>query len=192
MRSEPLETSVDDLAVLNIPDGDAVPLRELAEASVGAGVNAGVSAGVSVGVNANASAGVNADAAPDADAATGSDASTERGPASEKAGDPAMGRAAAASSSAAPARSKTARFFGEVPLMLVICGVGLGLIVIALHHFRWGSLAISLAVLLGALFRLVLPTRKAGLLAVRTRFIDVVTAGLIGGTLLVLAAVTSS
>jgi hypothetical protein len=83
-------------------------------------------------------------------------------------------------------------FFSELPLALVICGVGLGLVVIALHHFRWGNLAISMSVLAGGLFRLVLPARKAGLLVVRSRFTDVVTMGIIGGALMVLAAVTST
>ncbi len=95
---------------------------------------------------------------------------------------------------AAPQRTpgRARGFFGEVPLALVICGVGVGLVVIAMHHFRWGNLAISISVLAGALFRLVLPARKAGLLVVRTRFTDVVTMGIIGGALMVLAAVTST
>lgn len=95
---------------------------------------------------------------------------------------------------AAPQR-KRRRWGGllaDVPLALVICGVGLGLLVIAMHHFRWGNLAISISVLAGALFRLVLPARKAGLLVVRSRFTDVVTMGVIGGTLMLLAAVTST
>jgi hypothetical protein len=75
---------------------------------------------------------------------------------------------------------------------LVICGVGLGLVIIALHHFRWGSLTISITVLGAALLRLVLPARRAGLLVVRSRFTDVLTMGITGGALMVLAAVTSS
>jgi hypothetical protein len=93
---------------------------------------------------------------------------------------------------ASPPAGKFAAFFGELPLALVISGVGVGLIVIAMHHFRWGNLAISMAVLAGALFRLVLPTRQAGLLVVRSRFTDVVTMGVVGGALMVLAAVTST
>jgi hypothetical protein len=87
-------------------------------------------------------------------------------------------------------RPVSRRFVGEAPLALVICGVGVGLLVIALHHFRWGSLAISAAVLAGGVFRLILPARKAGLLVVRTRLTDVVTMGAIGGALMVLALVT--
>ena len=89
-------------------------------------------------------------------------------------------------------RRRAGGLFADIPLALVICGVGVGLLVIAMHHFRWGNMAISISVLAGALFRLVLPARKAGLLVVRSRFTDVVTMGVIGGTLMLLAAVTST
>jgi Protein of unknown function (DUF3017) len=81
---------------------------------------------------------------------------------------------------------------GEIPLALIICGVGSGLVVIALHHFRWGNLLIAGSLLAGALFRLVLPTRRAGLLAVRARFTDVVTMSVMGAGLMVLALITST
>jgi Protein of unknown function (DUF3017) len=81
---------------------------------------------------------------------------------------------------------------GELPLALVIGGVAAGLVVIALHHFRWGNLLIAGSLLVGALFRLVLPTRRAGLLAVRARFTDVVTMAVMGAALLVLALITST
>jgi hypothetical protein len=91
-----------------------------------------------------------------------------------------------------PGPGPWSRALSEVPLGLVICGVGLGLVIIALHHFRWGSLTISITVLGAALLRLVLPARRAGLLVVRSRFTDVLTMGITGGALMVLAAVTSS
>jgi Protein of unknown function (DUF3017) len=81
---------------------------------------------------------------------------------------------------------------GELPLALVISGVGAGLVVIALHHFRWGNLLIAGSLLAGALFRSVLPTRRAGLLAVRARLTDVVTMAVMGAGLLVLALITST
>jgi len=112
---------------------------------------------------------------------------TEPGPPDDAAADPPM-----LAVEPQRKRGKVAAFFGEIPLALVICGVGVGLVIIAMHHFRWGNLAISMSVLGGALFRLVLPSRTAGLLAVRTRFTDVVTMGFIGGALMVLAAVTST
>ena len=81
---------------------------------------------------------------------------------------------------------------GEWPLALIIAGVGLGLVIIGLHHFRWGNLLIADSVLAGAFFRLVLPTRRAGLLAVRSRFTDVVTMSAMGGSLMLLALITST
>jgi hypothetical protein len=79
---------------------------------------------------------------------------------------------------------------GELPLLSVIGGVGLGLVIIALHHFRWGNLVIAGSLMAGALFRAILPTRQAGLLAVRSRFTDVLTMAAMGGALMVLALVT--
>jgi hypothetical protein len=78
----------------------------------------------------------------------------------------------------------------ELPLTLVIAGAGAGLVVIAMHHFRWGNLIIGGSLLVAALLRLVLPTRQAGLLVVRGRLTDVITMAAIGGSLLLLAAVT--
>lgn len=80
--------------------------------------------------------------------------------------------------------------FGELPLASVIGGVALGLVIIALHHFRWGNLVIAGSLMAGALFRAILPTRQAGLLAVRSRFTDVLTMVAMGGALMVLALVT--
>lgn len=81
---------------------------------------------------------------------------------------------------------------GEWPLALIIGGVILGLVIIGLHHFRWGNLLVADSVLAGAFFRLVLPTRRAGLLAVRSRFTDVVTMSAMGGSLMLLALITST
>lgn len=79
---------------------------------------------------------------------------------------------------------------GELPLASVIGGVALGLVIIALHHFRWGNLVIAGSLMAGALFRAILPTRQAGLLVVRARFTDVLTMVAMGGALMVLALVT--
>jgi hypothetical protein len=79
---------------------------------------------------------------------------------------------------------------GELPLLSVMGGVALGLVIIALHHFRWGNLVIAGSLMAGALFRAILPTRQAGLLAVRSRFTDVLTMVAMGGALMVLALVT--
>ena len=80
----------------------------------------------------------------------------------------------------------------ELPLALIICGAALGLVIIGLHHFRWGNLVIAGSLLAGAFLRLVLPTRRAGLLAVRSRFTDIVTMSAMGGSLMLLALITST
>ena len=85
-----------------------------------------------------------------------------------------------------------ARFFSEIPLAVVIAVVGVGLLVIAMHHFRWGDVTVAAGLLAAALLRAVLPTRRAGLLAVRSRFVDIVTTSALGGALLVLALITKT
>jgi hypothetical protein len=65
----------------------------------------------------------------------------------------------------------------------VLAGVGLGLIVIAFHHFRIGSLLIAFSVLGAAVLRLLVPSRFVGLLAVRGRAVDVATMSALGGVL---------
>lgn len=61
----------------------------------------------------------------------------------------------------------------HVPYLLVLCGVALGLAVVATNHFRRGSVLIAASVFAGALARLLLPERLAGMLAVRRRWVDV-------------------
>lgn len=56
-------------------------------------------------------------------------------------------------------------------LVLVVCAVGIALIL--LYHWRRGAVLIGAALLLAALFRVLLPERRAGLLAVRGRPVDV-------------------
>lgn len=75
----------------------------------------------------------------------------------------------------------------ELPIVVALAGVAIGLVVIALHHFREGSLVIACAVIAAAVFRLLLPTRRAGLLAVRGRLLDVAVLGALGVGMLALA-----
>jgi Flp pilus assembly protein TadB len=51
-------------------------------------------------------------------------------------------------------------------------------------HWRRGSGVVATATLLAAVLRAVLPPRRAGLLAVRARWIDVVVYALMGGVIL--------
>ena len=65
------------------------------------------------------------------------------------------------------------RWVRQVPYACVLCGVAIGLAVVAVGHFKKGSLLVGAAVLFGALARLVLPAGQVGLLATRKRAIDV-------------------
>ncbi|WP_245833728.1 DUF3017 domain-containing protein [Streptomyces aidingensis] len=69
------------------------------------------------------------------------------------------------------------------PLLTVLAGTLAGLLVMTVSGFRIGLLIVGCSVLAGGVLRLVLPA--VGMLAVRSRFTDVVTYGALG-TLIVL------
>ncbi|MCW2696509.1 MAG: conserved rane protein of unknown function [Modestobacter sp.] len=75
----------------------------------------------------------------------------------------------------------------QLPLLAVLLAVGLGLLLVAFEHWRWGLVVIGLALVGAALLRLLLPVRRVGFLAVRSRPIDVV---LLAGTGLLLTVIT--
>ena len=74
----------------------------------------------------------------------------------------------------------------QLPLLAVLVAVGTGLLLVALGHWREGLVVVGLALVGGAVLRLLLPLRRTGFLAVRSRTIDVV---LLAGTGLVLAVI---
>jgi len=76
----------------------------------------------------------------------------------------------------------------ELPLLTVLALVGVGLSVGARGNWRVGAVVLGAALLLGAGLRLLLPARRAGLLVVRGRQLDVATLLLLGLGLVVLAA----
>jgi predicted PurR-regulated permease PerM len=77
----------------------------------------------------------------------------------------------------------------EWPILLVLTVAATGLVIAALADFRTGSLVVAIALLLASALRIVLPQRDAGLLAVRRRWVDVLTLGLLGTALGILAFV---
>jgi Protein of unknown function (DUF3017) len=89
---------------------------------------------------------------------------------------PEGGRRAASGDAPAPAR--------QWPMLAVLAGVGLGLLV-TLSSFRAGLLLVGGAVLAGGVLRAMVP--NVGLLAVRSRFTDVVTLGVLGLGIVLLA-----
>ncbi|MDH6568286.1 hypothetical protein M2160_003307 [Streptomyces sp. SAI-117] len=90
---------------------------------------------------------------------------------------PEGGGRAAPRDAPAPAR--------QWPVLSVLAVVGLGLLLTALDQFRWGTLFIGLALLAGAVLRWLLP--DVGMLAVRSRFTDIATYGVLGTAIVLLA-----
>ncbi len=77
-------------------------------------------------------------------------------------------------------RGRSPGWLREWPIIVVLAGVAVAMILIALDSFRRGSVVLSASVLLAAFLRLLLPDSDAGMLAVRSKKIDVVTLGLLG------------
>jgi hypothetical protein len=74
----------------------------------------------------------------------------------------------------------------QLPLLTVLVVVGGGLLVVALGYWRKGIVIVALALLGAAALRLLLPVRRAGFLAVRSRPVDML---LLAGTGLALIVV---
>ena len=74
----------------------------------------------------------------------------------------------------------------QLPLFAVLVAVGLGLLIVTFDYWRRGLVLIGLALIGAAVLRLLLPVRRAGFLAVRSRPLDVV---LLAGTGLALTVI---
>ncbi|MFV5993903.1 DUF3017 domain-containing protein [Streptomyces sp. NPDC056231] len=96
---------------------------------------------------------------------------------------PEGGGRAASGDAPAPAR--------QWPLLSVLCTAGIGLLIVVLNPFaeafRIGTILIGAALIGGAVLRCVVPS--VGMLAVRSRFTDLVTYGLLGVLIVMLALV---
>ncbi|MFB7587896.1 DUF3017 domain-containing protein [Streptomyces sp. NPDC056169] len=94
---------------------------------------------------------------------------------------PEGGGRAAPRDASAPAR--------QWPLLTVLVLAGVGLVVVGTdpfpQAFRVGTMAVGAALLLGAVMRRVVPS--VGMLAVRSRFTDMITYGVMGGLIVLLA-----
>ena len=75
----------------------------------------------------------------------------------------------------------------QLPLLAVIVAVGVGLVMVVLEHWRRGLVVIGVALLAAALLRLLLPVRRVGFLAVRSRPVDVVLLAGVGVAVIALA-----
>jgi Protein of unknown function (DUF3017) len=91
-----------------------------------------------------------------------------------------------------PQRSEPPPIRGKVlgrqwPLGIVTAGLVGSLVVVMVEDFRPGALLFAGFVLLGAAFRLTLPSRRAGLLVLRSRAVDVLVMAVLGLAIAVLA-----
>ena len=75
----------------------------------------------------------------------------------------------------------------QLPLLAAILVVGVGLVLVTFGYWRRGLVVIGLALMGTALLRLLLPVRRVGLLAVRSRSVDVL---MLAGTGLALTVLT--
>jgi hypothetical protein len=62
----------------------------------------------------------------------------------------------------------------QLPLLAVLVVVAIGLLEVTLDHWRRGLVLVGLALIGAAAMRLLLPVRRVGFLAVRSRPVDVV------------------
>ncbi len=81
------------------------------------------------------------------------------------------------------------RTIDQWPLALVLLGLASGLAILSFGDFRIGSIVLGASVLLGAALRTVLTHERAGLLAIRSRPVDLVTMYGLGLALTTLAVV---
>jgi len=82
-----------------------------------------------------------------------------------------------------------ARRFTQLPVAVALLTLLAGLGTVKLHHFRAGCYLVALAMVGAAGLRLVLPARRAGLLVVRSRPLDVAVLLALGVAVLLLAKV---
>jgi hypothetical protein len=75
----------------------------------------------------------------------------------------------------------------HIPLLLVLAVTAIGLIRIVMYNWREGTALLGLALLLAALLRALLPPDRVGLVAIRSRAVDIL---LYGGLGLMILAVS--
>jgi hypothetical protein len=75
----------------------------------------------------------------------------------------------------------------HLPFALVLAVALAGMVLVALQHWRRGAAVIGGALLLAAALRAVLPNERAGLIALRSRGVDVLLHCALGLVILVVA-----
>lgn len=84
-------------------------------------------------------------------------------------------------------RPRRRRWWAQWPLAVVLAGVVASLAVVALDRFRVGSLMLAASLVLAFILRLVLPADRAGMLAVRSKRVDLIVLGTLAAALVVFA-----
>ena len=79
------------------------------------------------------------------------------------------------------------RWWSQWPIAVVLAGVIASLAVVALDRFRLGSLMLAASLVLAFFLRLVLPADQVGMLAVRSKRVDLVVLGTLAAALVVFA-----
>ena len=74
-----------------------------------------------------------------------------------------------------------------LPFLVVMAVVAVGITLIVLYHWRRGATTIGVALLLAGALRVLLPDERAGLIAVRTRGVDVLLYGGFGAFIVFVA-----
>ena len=93
----------------------------------------------------------------------------------------------AAVASVSAREAKGPRF--QWPSAVVLIGLVASLLIVATDHFRRGSVLFAAFVLIAFFLRLILSDRDAGWLAVRSRVVDLLCLGVLGGSLSVFALI---
>jgi Protein of unknown function (DUF3017) len=75
----------------------------------------------------------------------------------------------------------------HAPFLVVVAVVVVGLVRVLTQHWREGAALLGGALLLAALLRVLLPPERVGLLAIRSRPVDVLVYLAFGGVLVMLA-----
>jgi hypothetical protein len=88
--------------------------------------------------------------------------------------------------SLAPRKPRTV---GGIVYLAVLTATVVGLALIVLNHWRFGLATIGVALLCGAVGRLVIPRDNAGMLGMRPRAVDVLILTGLGAGLVILSAV---
>lgn len=79
------------------------------------------------------------------------------------------------------------RWWSQWPIAIVLACVVASLITVALDRFRVGALMLAASLVLAFVLRLVLPADRVGMLAVRSKIVDLVVLGSLSLALVVFA-----